>query len=75
MSNNAHRRGTTAGNTFRRDEVEAFIAVEQTILRGGDPRVLMRSPGWRSLAAKVRRMLQSMVDGRAGRDVDPRDLS
>lgn len=75
MSNNAHRRGMSAGNTFRRDEVEAFVAVEDILLRGGDVRVLLRSPGWRSLADKVRRMQRSMREGRSGRDVDPRDLS
>jgi hypothetical protein len=67
VPNNHHRRGTTAGNTFRLDEVEAFVAVEEALLRGADASVIMRSAGWRSLASKVRRMRQSMREGRSGR--------
>jgi hypothetical protein len=68
VANNHHRRGTRVSTSFSRLEVEAFIAVEEQILRGADPRIIMRSEAWRSLSRKVRRMRLSIVEGRSGRE-------
>jgi hypothetical protein len=66
---NAPRRGTRASTSHSRDEVEAFIAVEEAVLRGGDARVIMRSAAWRALSSKLRRIRRSIAEGRSGRDL------
>ena len=60
MAGNHHKRGTRASTSHSLEEVEVFVAVESAILRGGDPRVLMRSPA------------RALAEDPAHRALDPR---
>jgi hypothetical protein len=49
-----------ASQSFTEDEVNVLDAIVLTILRGGDAKILARSPAARSLMQKVQRMKASV---------------
>lgn len=66
MASNPKRKCMGASNSFTRAEVDAGVQLFDLLARGGDPRVLIRSPLVRSIHAKFRRMRQSILEGKSG---------
>lgn len=58
----------SASQSFTEDEVNVLDAIVSTILRGGDAKILARSPAARSLMQKAQRMRASCQRQKALRD-------
>ncbi len=58
MSREKQRSPENVSNSFNRRELRALVAVQETLMRGGDVKTLMRSPDYLAGVGKLQRMLK-----------------
>ena len=69
MPRNAHRKGTRASTSFRKDEVDLALTIFGAVLRGGDASVILNSKAGRNMMAKFHRLRESIEERRSGAEL------